>query len=406
MSAALAHGGLPEGTKPHELVILIKQVARSTDKVYRLSHTAVSLLEYCIFCCRPGDFLKGKICGVWEQPATIAAKLCISTKVLHNAEAELRDRNLIERTSVAHARRYGERRDGQILSLAGISLRPLIDGYPGLVAIRDAMELQRQALSSLRHEICQLRRQIRDAGDTDMVDKAEAILPRGRTSRIAQKDKLEQIRADLEALLVFIDVPSGDTKSSVQTEELVSPNIHKKDSFKNCSGALPQRDAQQQSVCLTPATVAELASDYYQALLAANGGANWPNLIETSATACSWLGISQRAWGKACSELGRERAALCVLAIDRNARLPRGHRYRGRVPEGCLAGMMARHRRQGFEPGPLLMAIQGYQDEPDCSTPIVQCEKALSDMAGVSAIGTLTHNLFKRAAKASAGGVV
>jgi replication initiation protein RepC len=149
-----------------------------------------------------------------------------------------------------------------------------------------------------------------------------------------------------------------------------------------------------------------LASTDYQALLVANGGASWPNLIETSAIACSWLGISQRVWGKACSELGRERAAMCVLAIDRNSRLPRGHRYRGRVPEACLAGMAAKQRRQGFEPGPLLMAIQGYQGEADCSTSIVECENGPPDMSGVSTIGALTQNLLKIAARSSAGGGV
>jgi replication initiation protein RepC len=86
MSIALAHNGLPEGLKPYQLVTLIKQVARSTDKADRISRTAVSVLEYCISCCRDGDFGKGRICGIWEQPATMAAKLGISIRVLHNAE--------------------------------------------------------------------------------------------------------------------------------------------------------------------------------------------------------------------------------------------------------------------------------------------------------------------------------
>ena len=202
MSAALAHGGLPEGVKPYQLVALVKQVARSTDKVDRISRTAVSLLEYYIVSCRDGDFRKGNICGIWEQPATIAVKLGISTKVLHNAEAELRVKTLIERTSVAHARRQGLRRNGEIVSLAGISLRPMIDGYAKLVAIRDAMLLQQQAVSSLQDEISQLRRRIREAGDVQMAEEAEAILPRGRTSRITQTEKLQVIKADLEALLV------------------------------------------------------------------------------------------------------------------------------------------------------------------------------------------------------------
>ena len=77
---------------------------------------------------------------------------------------------LIERTSVAHARRYGERRNGEIVSLGGISLRPLIDGYARLVAIRDAMQLQQEAVFGLRQEIGQLKRQIRETGDAHVVE--------------------------------------------------------------------------------------------------------------------------------------------------------------------------------------------------------------------------------------------
>jgi replication initiation protein RepC len=73
MSAALMHTGLPQGVKPYQLVALVKDVARSTDAAFRISRTAVALLEYCIASCRDGDFLKGKICGIWEQPSTIAA---------------------------------------------------------------------------------------------------------------------------------------------------------------------------------------------------------------------------------------------------------------------------------------------------------------------------------------------
>lgn len=270
MNSALAHGGLPEGVKPYQLIALVKQVSRSTAKFDRISRTAVSLLEYCISCCRDGDFHRGKICGAWEQPGTIAVKLGISTRVLHNAEAELREKNLIERTSVAHARRQGLRRNGEIVSLAGISLRPLIDGYGKLVAIRDAMQMQQDAVSSLKNEICQLRRRIRETGDVHLAEEADEILPGGRTSRITQTDRLEAIKGDLEALLVFIDVRSCEHKSSDRTEENFAPIVLEEASFKNRSGV--GRGAPIETALVTPVMAANLASEDYQALLGARGG--------------------------------------------------------------------------------------------------------------------------------------
>jgi replication initiation protein RepC len=364
MSAALMHTGLPEGVKPYHLLALVKDVARSTDSAFRISRTAVALLEYCIASCRDGDFLKGKICGVWEQPATIAAKLRISTKVLHNAEAELRSKGLIERTSTAHARRQGERRNDKIVSLAGISLRPLINGFNRLVAARDAMQLQQQALSVLRSEIAQLRRQIREVENVVLIDQAEDILPRGRTSRITKIEQLEAIRADLEAVLVCIELPSGEHVSSDRTEEIFSPIILTQDSLKKSSGAGEPRSGHIEPATVTPEVATRLASEDYQALLDAKGGPTWQNLIETSAAARIWLGISQAVWGDACQQMGRERAALCVLVIDRNWRLPEQHRYHRSKPEASLRGMI-RKGGDNLNLMGLLQAVQGYQDGAD-----------------------------------------
>ena len=394
MNSALAHGGLPEGVKPYQLIALVKQVSRSTAKFDRISRTAVSLLEYCISCCRDGDFHRGKICGAWEQPGTIAVKLGISTRVLHNAEAELREKNLIERTSVAHARRQGLRRNGEIVSLAGISLRPLIDGYGKLVAIRDAMQMQQDAVSSLKNEICQLRRRIRETGDVHLAEEADEILPGGRTSRITQTDRLEAIKGDLEALLVFIDVRSGEHKSSDRTEENFAPIILEEDSFKNRSGV--GRGAPIETAFVTPVMAANLASEDYQALLAARGGPSWPNLVETSATASSWLGISQQVWGEACQTMGRERAAICMLVIDRNWRLPVGHRYRAKSPRHCLMGMAKQTRAGEFNLFGLVRAVEAHPAEGPTSA-VPQFERPEQDAFTFAAKKGLARILSRQA---------
>lgn len=369
MSAALVHGGLPAKVRPRDLVALVKQVALigvpgPETKILRVSRTAVAVLEYFVNRCREGDFEKGSICGVWEQPATIADELSISTKVLHNAEAELRKIKWIERTSTAHARRGGERRGGTIVALAGISLAPLIEKYRELLEIRDAHTLQQKAASDVRAEIVQIWRRIRELSNPDIIEQAEAILPRGRTSRISRIDQLEAIKADLEALLVLVNLPSGATKSSHRTEEIVTPNIPPEDSSQNCSAQTVAQPTQSGASPITPARAARLASSDYQSLLAAKGGPSWSNLVETSATTCSWLGISQSVWGDACQAMGRERAALCVLVIDRNRRLPENHPYHRKYPSASLEGM-ARRGGDTLNLNGLLRAIEGYQEGAD-----------------------------------------
>jgi replication initiation protein RepC len=364
MSISLGHRGLPVGVKPWQLVELIRQVSRVANTATRISRTALAVLEHYIAGCRDRDFIEGSICGVWEQPSTLAAKLGITTKVLHNAEAELRAKGWIERTSNAHARRRGERRDGAITSLAGISLAPTINRYDELIEIQTGVELHQKALADLRAEISQVRRQIRELSDGSLIEQAEDILPRGRTSRISQANQLRAIKADLEALLVLADVPSGDTKTSHRTEEMVTPIIPKKDSYQNRSGVADERAAPHSEWSIKPDAAARLASDDYQALLAAKGGPSWPNLIEASATACAWLGVSQNVWGAACQALGRERAALCVLIIDRNWRLPEGHRYHRRRPLESLNGM-TRKGAASLNLHGLLQAIHGYPEGAD-----------------------------------------
>ncbi|MEZ5682752.1 MAG: helix-turn-helix domain-containing protein [Novosphingobium sp.] len=207
-----------------------------------MSATAVRVLKHYLLGCRSSDFEPGKICGVWEQPQTTAQTLRISTKVLHNAEAELKRGGFIERTHVPHARRSGQRSDGVIVSLAGISLRPVIDGYGRWKARLDAMELHERAVASLRHEVVMLGRQIRASEAVEAVEQADRILPRGRVSRIESIEKLEALKASLEALLVQLDLPSGDTKSSVGRKKSSHP-IYLSKTHRKTVPARPPRKA-------------------------------------------------------------------------------------------------------------------------------------------------------------------
>lgn len=338
MSILLAHGGLPDKVSRTDLLAALDAAGPT---MLKLSATAHRLLKFLVLKCRPSDFLKGRICGTWERPANIAADLGVDRRVLDDAERVLEKQGFIARTWTLHSARGGRRHDGRIVFLAGINLAPLIDGFSKqVVAPLAEVALQRQAVQVLQFEISTLWRQIRASGCEDGLARAEAILPRGRKSRILDKVRLEALKADLEALLTAISTSAGASKTSDQSEDSVAPNIPPEDSSKICMGKREPRSKSADAAVVTPATAARLASEDYQALLIANGGPTWPNLIETSAIACSWLGISPQIWGEACMTLGRERASLCVLAIDRTWRLPTGHRFRGRQPDKCIRGMV------------------------------------------------------------------
>jgi len=348
----------------------------------------VRVLKHYLLGCRSSDFGPGKICGVWEQPQTTAHMLRISTKVLHNAEAELERGGFIKRTHVPHARRTGQRRDGVIVSLAGVSLRPLIDGYARWKARLEAMELHERAVVTLRHEIVMLGREIRATQAAALIEEAERILPRGRVSRINSAERLEALKGMLEALLVQPELPSGDTKSSHRTEEIFAPNIPVKDSSRNRKRPT---DADRSDE-VSPALAASLASGDYRSLLPSDRAPGWPDIVDASAIACRWHNVSQPAWAEACEALGRERAALCLLVIDRNARLPSEHRYRARSGRKCLSGLL----RNASSLLPMIKAAKGYpegslpdrQFEPEVSAPRTgqsfagACLSALAKLSG------------------------
>ena len=385
MSISLAHNGLPPGVTHFSLADLIEKIAPGSRREERLSATAVRVLKHYLLGCRSSDFERGKICGVWEQPQTTAQTLRISTKVLHNAEAELERAGFIERSHVPHARRTGQRRDGVIVSLAGISLRPLIDGYGRWKARLEAMELRERAVASLRHEIVMLGREIRATQAAALIEDAERILPRGRVSRISSIEKLGALKCMLEALLVQPELPSGDTKSSHQTEEIFAPNIPVKDSSKNRKRP---SDADRSDE-VSPALAASLASGDYRILLPSDRAPGWPDIVDASAIVCRWHNVSQSAWAEACETLGRERAALCLLVIDRNARLPSDHRYRARSGRKCLSGLL----RNASSLLPMLKAAKGY---PEGSLPDRQFEPELSaSRTGKSFAGACLSALAK-----------
>ncbi|EGD59844.1 hypothetical protein Y88_2283 [Novosphingobium nitrogenifigens DSM 19370] len=348
MSAAVAKSPAPSlGLRIH--VTLPEKVSAKTlhrwvkgmRSEYKLSQTALVLLETLIDKCRVSDFEPGSLCGVWESPCRLAEAIGVSTRVLNNAENQLIKAGLIARTTTGKGRRFGQRGENdKIITLFGISLAPMVNGYEKILAKRQAQALAQKARTALRAEIGALRQAIRQASPAAMA-QAEHVLPGGRTSCITSIERLEQIKADLEAVLVAISTPSGEQETADRSEDFTRPDTSSSNLLHNCR---PARGLQ--SDVATAQAAVRVASEDFQLLVATQGGPSWPNIVRAAELSSRRLGIKPRQWGTACALLGREASALCVLIIDRNARLADDHPYRARSALGCWHGL-TRHLAKG-----------------------------------------------------------
>ena len=396
MSTTLAHSGLPAGTTRFDMLRLFEQVARPG---FGLSSTAVALVRHYVLKTMDGDYLSGRICAVWTQACRFAEALGLTPRSINSAERELEHAGFIIRNAGINGERAGDRQCGAIIWAAGINLSPLVDRFTELQAKAAALELQARAIQQCRAEIRQLGQRIREAGDEALRERAETILPNGRTARITSIERLIAIREALSAMLAAIEtVPDSGAdskrralKPSGAPEENCAPNIQNKNtSRKRTAHARDPLDQVQ------PATALMVATEGYRGLVEALGGPTWPNLIEASWRSCGRLGIAQSTWGRACQQFGRERAALSVLLIDRNAELPLGDRFRVLSPGRCLAGMVRRSGMAGVNLAGLFRATerQVQQSPPDTTSsprPIEPPPGPMADLTERLMAGMVRH---------------
>lgn len=381
MSATLAHGGLPEGVRRIDLLSLVEDLGK---RGLSLSSTATRVLRHYVWRSRDDDYRAGRICAVWDRVCRTADDLDLCSRAINDAERELEAKGLIARTTGGNGARSGLRSGGSIRWAAGINLAPLIERYAHLKASWEARRLEQQAIDTCKAEIRRTRRLIRDAGEPELIARADAILPDGRVAPIHRIERLEAIQSALEAVLADLASDPRATKTSDRPEENDRPNIQNQDSSRSCS--------ERPEPTITPRAALELASEEYRAIATAHGDPGWPCLVEASRQTARWLGIGQRTWGNACSAFGRERAALCVLVIDRNVRLQSGHRYQARHPGKCLSGMVRSASRAGFNLDGLLRAFQ----REELATPGVHSAPSLPEPEQGQSMASLTAQILSR----------
>jgi len=339
MSTTLTHTGLPEGRSRFDLLGLFETVAKPH---FKLSKTASALIRHYILKTSDEDYGRGRVCTVWGQVCNTARSLNLTPRSINEAERELERNGFIRRTTGVNGARSGKRCEGKVIWASGINLAPMIERYRELQAEAEAIRLRNTALDQCKSEIRQINKQIREGGTEALRLRADVILPDGRTARINELERLEDIRDALAAMLAELSFAPRAQKTSDASEENCAPTYTENDYKISCSGApaANRPEAHTPELQITPKLAVSLASESFRQTLDMFGGLNWPNIVEASYAMALSIGIDRRSWGLACERFGRERAALCVIVIERNASLHSSHRYHARQPQKCLAGMM------------------------------------------------------------------
>jgi replication initiation protein RepC len=360
MSVTLKHNGLPDRVGRFDLLSMIRDVASAL----KLTGREVQYLEAAIRRCSELDFEKGSVCACWARVATIAKKLCCTPRQINSIEKSLESKKLIVRTTGPNGHRYGIRSaTNRITFAAGINLAPMIARYREFAHLKKASEIHEQALAATRYEIQLCRRKIRDTKDALLFAQSEQALPGGRTSIINDLDRLNSIHGALLAVLGQIEAEpglaetsDGQSESSDALEVFGRPNIQTQNIINICI-APTQRTAKP----ISQRQILLLATPQYREIVQALGGPTPVNFVEASSQMCHDLDISANLWGEACSAFGRDRAALYVLVLDRNRRLPVDHKYHRSNAGGSLVGMI-RKRRDNLNLNGLLRAMQSYPE--------------------------------------------
>ena len=365
--------GLPEGESHLELEELLEQLGRKSGMSRALIKHFVLLLEWS----RPQDWRTGAQPIVWLSVKETAWRLGISTSQVRRNEKTLHNLGALAWKDSPNHRRFGSRdATGQIVEAYGVNLAPAATLLPKLRRLARDNEDDRARWKFLRTRIAACRANLLSAVSTALkngaLDHTEvrawqnlvaeaigSIRPHTPLSALERRlRELDHLDAALQGELaddVDDTAEDGenldlDTADACQGTHLRRPPL---DDTTNESGfekttvageagregggvAKPDPRAMlpgdglddipiREFVAIMPPIV-RLRLPYPEY--------GWPDIVEAAYGAAGELGISDHAWGEACGELGRERAAVAVTIIAAKA-----ERGLVRKPGGYLVGM-------------------------------------------------------------------
>ncbi len=368
--------GLEENTNHYDLLILVKRAGREAGFTSKM----IELLDYYMAFTRDMDWSAGSRPIVFQSLSKTAMDLGVTERQIQNLEKSLFEVGALTWYDSGNHKRYGKRcpETGEILFAYGVDLTPLAYQKEELQNILHEKQLYQQAWMETKRQISYYRSQIR-AVLAELIEAGEQGRGLITSCEIEDHHKVYenisiQIRSHIgmetlrellckhkhlhaELLVIFEqganmnNNPSETSKTSSRSEENCTHNkvtIKKPfiemntsspavNSFQESSsrfeeiqtGRAKQKEDQEappskeelilstglQHITLKQALNA--SSEEFKAHIPMEKRAMiWYDMVEAAFKRKTEVNISQSAWGRACSELTREGAAICVLLTD------------------------------------------------------------------------------------------
>lgn len=419
--AAEAFAGLADGEDRYELYDLIQEVGPQLGWQAKLIVHFQLLLKRT----RPQDWLPGAHPIVWLSVRETARRLGISESQVRRNEHRMHKLGAISWKDSANHRRFGRRDDsGNIVRAFGVDLSPSAALLPRLrdTAAREASRAEEQ---TVRLDVKEIKRTVlaaiataRDNGHLDrtaaeawrrlVLEASDGHKRADLPTLTRQLYRLDAIRAELRNELAGSwsdgspdpDDPPEDTPDPADNSAS-APKLDANKPEADCPATptrLPPYDyTTREPLCenITVArsarrkeeagsgtrpdapayhytgddTVAGVPVPAFLAIMPDEmrcrvppRGDIWPAIIDAAADIAASIGVSQHAWGDACLDLGRERAAVALTVVA--VKHERGIVY---SPGGYFRQMTRRHSSGKLQLRPSVFGLlpEGWRDRMD-----------------------------------------
>lgn len=378
--------GLEEGADRYQLLLLVKKAGKLAGFTPRM----VQLLDYYLAYTRDVDWEEGSRPIVFQSLARTSLDLGVSERQVQHLEARLFEAGAITWSDSGNHKRYGQRDadTGRLLYAFGVDLTPLSHLRGVLEERLQEKRLYDDAWLETKRQISWYRRQIRSLLlERETTEGATAEYERcyyAIAGRVRTHQSLAELRSllaehkalseELFALVVEDAVDQPQEAASGDEENFVHKETTTQESFDESNTRSPAGVGFQKSVAEHPAPKPRRPERGAEPGEAGGGGdlpgsgaehltlgqvlqaasprfwehlpldarpMNWADVVEAADRLRSRLGVSQTVWGRACAELGRVGAALCVLVTDQAMQRAEGA---VRNPAAYFAGLLRKHR--------------------------------------------------------------
>lgn len=340
----------------YDLLMLAKRAGRLAGFTPRL----IQLLEYYMAFTTEKDWEGGASPIVFQSLAKTSLELGVSERQIQRMEKKLCDIGALTWRDSGNHKRFGRRCEvsGHLLFAFGVDLSPLAALTPKLRKLLTEKDLQDKAWIETKRTISAARRGIKrhlahlinlqlDVDAYAARYDALACPIRTHISLAELRALLREHNAFLNELddLLSVNMSSRDDESVAHIKYQTNPKTDKSDSCKaepiaiqGMRKANPQNQAKpaQAGKCDIPARqsnalivktglqnislshIIKAASErFIEGVRPSGDSLTWKDLVETAYQASKALNISDASWRFACSVLGRNGAAICVVLTDR-----------------------------------------------------------------------------------------